>query len=115
MEKDQQIFYIQTSKKNYFINLLISFTIAFSFSYLLYIQNKELGYKILASVVLFVFIFVRSYRIFEYLLTKRAVSVISLWMRGDEEKKEQAKKSFIWNIVVLLFLIFGFIIYLLNK
>lgn len=91
-------FFIKTSNKNYFY--ILSFSIILTAFYYLFLKIKGWGNR---SIFVFLFLsFFTLFRIGEYLLTKKT---LSLYLFGREHSGSNAKFNFVLFILLLLFFV----------
>lgn len=96
--------YIKTSKRNYLINLAISIFLATLLSIVLY-AKISLSNSFPVSIIYWWLIFVHSFRVLEYIFTKKSIWAFSIFWFGNEESGKKAKFYFLLNFTLLIFLI----------
>jgi hypothetical protein len=96
------VMYIRTSLKNYLINLVISGLLALFSGFLLYIQLPSEYGKIILVLLFVLLIFLRAFRILEYILTKKSIAPNKIFLFGEIDSGEKAKRDFYWNLAILI-------------
>ncbi len=89
-------FFVKTTKKNYAINLMLSFLTTALISYTVYLKRSlpSLLHPFLA--IAFLLIFILSYRVTEFITTKKTIFTLSqfFFILGDEREYEEAYRFF---------------------
>lgn len=95
-EKRKWLLFVRTSRRNYFLMLFVSFLVASSISIFKY-KFSDVGFvwTLYSSIV----IFFLAYRVLEYKLTKRVVSL------GFQYKSEHKAKTYFKLYAILLILL----------
>ena len=95
--------FIKTSQKNYTINLIVSGFVALFSGFFLYKQSHG-EYGLFLWIGLFIFIiFLRMFRVLEYILTKKSIAPNKIFLVGDIDSGKEARIDFYWNLVILIF------------
>lgn len=103
--------YVKTTKKNYFINLIITTIFTLILGRLFITIRTDLSHIPAFLIIFTIFVFILIYRIIEYLLTHKTVSSSSsvFFLFGRELSGKYAKFSFWIDLIFLLIiLIIGF-------
>jgi len=106
-EMNKRTFVIQTSTKNYILNLVISLLVPLLI--LAFLQTKRVPFIILIWVFLIIFLYL--FRSVEYFLTGKSIDgLFPIW--GTIEEGERAKYGVFLNILVVSsIIVYLFVIY----
>ncbi len=99
MEKGETInWYIKTTRKKYVINFTVSSIISFSIFTLFYLKSKS----VFGSVIFFLLVFLPSFRLMEYIFTRK-----SIWRYFFHvQEGETALFSAVTELIIVCFLFF---------
>ncbi len=97
--------FIKTTEKNYFKNLIISFSLSLLLSFLIYIKIKSIAYTLL----FFLIFLLHNYRINEYFLTQKTIYSGNL-IFGRIDSDKEARFDALLYFILMLVVIFGVLI-----